>query len=275
MSKNQHLKTKRYTDYGFPTLLDVLPDAVERNSVREATDLHKDALVSFIIKKPHHSHHVASIGSGFFGYSNDPTQAMLFTAKHVLKEFEQFGFGWVTIGSKMIPIGDIGTRLLDPNMDLAIWYIPSDYILQFSIPGLGTLPLMSSLELEERFKPTCSFALIGYPGTKNNSLDMREDGDRGRKIFGLALHGYTYDSTTNELCFPYAGKGDPEQWAKHLTIPPKLDGMSGCPCFRFVINQDLSRLQVVVAGVFSRKNGPHEIRAVRLSDAWHRQNAPE
>jgi hypothetical protein len=275
MSRPQRNNAKPYTDYGFPTLLEVLPDAIERNSVQEALDLHKDALVSFILKKPHHSHHVVSIGSGFFAYSSDPTQALLVTAKHVLEYFEQHGFGWVTIGSKMIPIGNIGTRLLDPNQDFAFWYIPSDYILQFTIPGLGTLPMFSSLAIEENFDPTCSFALFGYPGTKNKSLDIRENGDRERKIFGLALHGYNYDSTTNELCFPYSGKGVPEQWAKHLTNPPDLDGMSGCPCFRFVINRDLNRLAVVVAGVFSRKNGPHEIRAVMLSDAWHRQKAPE
>lgn len=274
MSQPQNPKAKQYTSYGFPTLIELLPNAIEQNSVREALDLHKEALVSFIVKKPHYSYQVASIGSGFFVNSKDPTHVLLVTAKHVFEDFEKYGFGWVTIGSKMIPIDKtIGTQQLHPKWDLAYWYIPSNHFLQFSISGLFTLPILNSLAMEENFDPTCSFALYGYPGTKNNSLDMRKDGDRERKLFGLALHGYTYDSTTNELCFSYYGKGTPENWSSNLTNPPSLDGMSGCPCFRFVINRDLRRLMVVVAGVFSRRHGYHEIRAAILSDAWHRQDA--
>jgi hypothetical protein len=135
MSRPQRNNAKPYTDYGFPTLLEVLPDAIERNSVQEALDLHKDALVSFILKKPHHSHHVVSIGSGFFAYSSDPTQALLVTAKHVLEYFEQHGFGWVTIGSKMIPIGNIGTRLLDPNHEFTHLALVSSFAVPDSIGG--------------------------------------------------------------------------------------------------------------------------------------------
>jgi hypothetical protein len=275
MPQPQNPNAKQYTDYGFPTLLDVLPDAIKQNSVREALELHKDALVSFIVKKQHFSHQVASIGSGFIVNSNDPTYVLLVTAKHVVEDFKKFGFGWVTIGSKMIPIDEkIGALKLDPKRDLAYWYIPSEHFLQFSISGLEALPMFSSPSIEENFDPTCSFALFGYPWSKNKSLDMREDGDKERKLFGLALHGYTYDSTTDELCFYYAGKGTPENWSNSLTNPPNLDGMSGCPCFRFVISRDLYRPTVVVAGVFSRWNGSHEIRAVSLSNAWHRQDAP-
>ena len=101
------MKTK-YSTFGFPSLLEILPDAIERNTVREAMELHKSALVSFTIKKEHHSNHARVLGSGFFAYSEDPTVALLVTARHVLEDFEQAGFGWVTIDKKMVPIGDIG-----------------------------------------------------------------------------------------------------------------------------------------------------------------------
>lgn len=261
-----------YSDFGFPNLLDIQPDAIQRNSVREIVELHKAALVSFVVKKEHHSHHVRVLGSGFFTYSEDPTEALIVTAKHVLEDFEKLGFGWITIGSRMIPIGNTGIRVLDPHRDIAIWHIPSNHVLQYIPPLIASLPLMSSRALEEQFYPTCSFALFGYPGSKNRSMDMRESGKRERALFGLALHGYAFDVATRELCFHYQGKGTPETWADRIKNPPELAGMSGSPCVRFVVHKDLKRLAVVVAGVFTRKHGPHEIRAVALGDAWLDRN---
>lgn len=231
--------------------------------------MHKDALVSFVIKKRHHSHHRIAIGSGFFVASNDQASVILVTAKHVIEDFESAGFGWITVGEKMMPIENIGKRILSADLDIAFWHIPSEHFLEYSIQGIVTLPLFESSLIEKKFSPTCSFALFGYPASKNSSLDMRVDGNRERRLIGLALHGYKYDATTKELCFSYSGKGTPELWAKHITNPPKLDGMSGSPCVRFVVDKSLRRLLVVVSGVFSRKNGAHEIRAVALTDAWH------
>lgn len=258
-----------YSAFGFPTLLDLIPDAIERNTVVEAVELHKAALVSFIVKKAYHSHHVEVIGSGFFVYSDDATIAVLVTAKHVVEQFEKRGFGWITIDTLMVPIGeDTGRRFLDKDRDVAEWHIPSNYLLGLGFAGLASLPLISSSALEEEFRPTCSFALFGYPGSKNRALDMREDGKRERSLVGLALHGYAFDDSTKELCFYYAGKGTPERWSKQITTPPELAGMSGSPCVRFVVHNGMNRPAIVVAGVFTRKMGPHEIRAVALGDAW-------
>lgn len=258
----------KYSNFGLSTLLDVVPDAIQLNTVRKAIELHKEALVSFVVPREHHSHHTQIIGSGFFQNSNDPTSAIIITAKHVLEDFERLGFGWITINTQMVPIKDIGTRVLDPTFDIAMWIIPSNYLLTFIPPRVASSPLLSKEILEKEFDPTCSFALFGYPGSKNQLLDMRQNGKRERSLFALALHGYAFDANTKELCFHYAGKGTPESWAKHITSPPKLAGMSGSPCVRFVISKETNQLAVVVAGVFARKSGSHEIRATALSGAW-------
>jgi len=60
-----------YSDFGFPSLFHYIPDALDRNVVRDAGEIHKDALVSFIVDRPHYSNRGCVIGSGFFGFSLD------------------------------------------------------------------------------------------------------------------------------------------------------------------------------------------------------------
>jgi len=268
MTQSRNQRQKYYSDHGYPTLLQVLPDAIERNTVREALELHKEALVSFIVSKPNHSHHLTSIGSGFFLISDLPAYALIVTAKHVIEDFEIHGFGFIRFGSKLIPIDDIGIRKLNTSQDIGYWYIPLKYLQDFAVPGIFALPTWSEGEIENHFDPTCSFAIFGYPSSKNDKLDTIDNADRDRKIFGLALHGYNYDVKSRELCFNFNGKGTPESWAAKITTPPRLDGMSGCPCLRFVISREFKRLALVVAGVFSRKYGANEIRAAILNESW-------
>jgi len=90
---------KRYSDFGFPTLLDVMPSAIEDNIVKSAIEDHKEALASFVVERPNFDRRRCVIGTGFFAFSPDPTYALLCTAAHVVEAFEAAGFGWVTIGT--------------------------------------------------------------------------------------------------------------------------------------------------------------------------------
>nr|WP_294863801.1 hypothetical protein [uncultured Pseudogulbenkiania sp.] len=48
--KNKTFQPLNYGDFGYPTLLHLIPSAIEDNILRDAVDQHKDALVSFITK---------------------------------------------------------------------------------------------------------------------------------------------------------------------------------------------------------------------------------
>lgn len=258
----------KYSDFGYPTLLDILPSAIDTNMVKEALESHKDALVSFIVDRPHYHKRMCVIGSGFFAYSTDPTIALLITARHVLTEFEENGFGWITVGTKMIQIGNVGIRKIDSKKDLAVWEIPSEYLIHIGIQGIETFPLFDAVDQEKLFFPTSSFAIFGYPGSKNRKIDMREWGNRDRHLFGLALHGYQVDHASSELCFPYTGAVIPEACSKEITSPPALDGMSGSPCVRFVVHKEQRRPAVIVAGVFTDWKEKRELRAAALDSPW-------
>lgn len=127
--------------------------------------------------------------------------------------------------------------------------------------------------LARTFIPTCSFAIFGYPETKNRDIDMRDGGDRDRKLFGMAFHGYEYDVETQELCFFYAGKGTPEAWAHPQITSVKLNGMSGGPCVQFVMHREMRKLCVVVVGVFGRWIEKRELRAAVFNSPWLTRDA--
>lgn len=257
-----------YEDFGYPSLLQYVPDAVERNSVKEALDLHSQALVSFIVERPHFHKRLCVIGSGFFVFSHDPTVVKLLTAAHVFDGFEKAGFGWITIGEQMIELRNVKRKATQSGMDVAIIEIDSAYLIACGLAGLFALPLQTSEELDALFLPTCSFAIFGYPHTKNRDIDMRDVGDRERRILGIALHGYAMDGSTGELCFKYDGRSMPEAWARHITSGPALDGMSGGPCVRFVVHRELKQPAIVVAGVFTRWVRRQELRAVAMDSPW-------
>ncbi|WP_413212603.1 hypothetical protein [Paraburkholderia kururiensis] len=265
---------KRYSDFGFPVLFDVMPTAIEDNIVKTAMDAHMDALASFVVERPHFDRRRCVIGSGFFAFSPDPAFALLCTAAHVIDDFVAAGFGWVTVGTLMIELRDVGFRRIDKVRDIAFWYIPSDFLIAYGITTLPTFPLHDTNFLARTFAPTCSFAIFGYPGTKNRDIDMRDGGDRDRKLFGMAVHGYEFDVETQELCFFYAGKGTPEAWGNPQITSVNLAGMSGGPCVQFVIHREMQRLGIVVVGVFGRWKGKRELRAAVLGSPWLTRDAP-
>lgn len=253
-----------YSTFGLPTLFDVMPTAIEDNAVKRAMDIHMDALASFVVERPHFDRRRCVIGSGFFASSNDPTVAVLCTAAHVIDTFVAAGFGWITVGTVMIELRDVGLRQIDKERDTAFWIIPSNLLIAHGITGLTTLPLCDHSYLTRTFDPTCSFAIFGYPESKNKKIDMRDGGDRDRNLLGMAFHGYQYDIETQELCFFYPGKGTPEAWGHPQITSVKLDGMSGGPCMQFMVDKETRALAIVVAGVFCRWLGKRELRATAL-----------
>lgn len=132
---------KRYSDFGFPSLLDLVPTAIEDNIVKTAMDTHIDSLASFIVERPHFDRRRCVIGSGFFAFSPDPAFALLCTAAHVIDEFIAAGFGWITVGTLMIELRDVGFRQADTGQDIARWYIPSDFLIAHGISELPTFPI--------------------------------------------------------------------------------------------------------------------------------------
>lgn len=258
-----------YSSYGYPTLIDLFPTAIEENMVREALELHKGALASFIVERPHFHKRRYVIGSGFFVFSSDPSTVLLFSAAHVVEKFEESGYGWITVGAKMIAIGDVGVRKIDRSRDFAIWEIPSNLLISYGIEGVESVPLLSSEQQEDLFLPTCSFAVFGYPGSKNSKIDMRDGGSKERYLTGIALHGFGLDQESKELCFYYSGAGVTEAWSKKITTTPPLDGMSGSPCFRFAIHKQQKQPALVLAGVFTRRVlSKPEIRAIAFDSPW-------
>nr|WP_294863802.1 trypsin-like peptidase domain-containing protein [uncultured Pseudogulbenkiania sp.] len=208
------------------------------------------------------------MGSGFFINSNNPTVAVVMTAAHVLKDFERYDHGWITVGTTMIKIGSIGVQRFDEKRDFAIWEIPSDYLIEQGLENIVTFPIIDQETQMQVFEPTCSFAIFGYPSSKNNTIDSRDQHKSERKIIGIALHGYGFDSELLELGFFYSGKSTPESWSNHITTPPTLDGMSGSPCVRFVVHKKLKRPMLIVAGIFTSLLGKKELRAVALKSPW-------
>ncbi|MGE8444251.1 MAG: hypothetical protein ACN6OS_21945 [Comamonas testosteroni] len=259
---------QNYSTFGHPTLLDVRPTAIEDNKVKNAMDSHMDALVSFIVERPYYDRRRCVIGSGFFVSSYDPTVAVLCTAEHVVDQFVENGFGWITVGTAMIELRDVGLRKIDKKLDAAFWIIPSNLLIAHGITGLTTLPLFDHSYLTRTFDPTCSFAIFGYPASKNKEIDMRDGGDRGRNLLGIAFHGFQCDIKTQEICFFYPGKGIPEAWAHPQTTSVKLDGMSGGPCVQFMVDKETRALAIVVVGVFCRWQGKRELRATALDSQW-------
>ncbi|AXV82216.1 hypothetical protein CJO92_12120 [Ralstonia solanacearum] len=245
-----------------------MPTAMEENIVKTAADIHKDALVSFLVKRPNYDRRRSLVGSGFLATSTEPDYVHLYTAAHVIEDYQAAGYGWITIGTQMIELQDVGVREIGKTRDVALWRIPAKYLYLHGIDYIPTFPLYKSDALTNLFIPTCSFMICGYPGSKNKSIDMREGGDRERMLFGLGLHGYEYDVETKELCFHYMGKGQPESWADRQLGAPALGGMSGSPCARFVVHREEKRLGIVVAGVFTRWKGQRELRAEAFPMPW-------
>jgi len=245
-----------------------MPNAIEKNIVRQIGDLHKDCLVTFLVPQPHHEGKYSSIGTGFFIFSPDPTLAVLMTAKHVLEKFD-FELGKITIGTRVFSVGDIGLRRLDPNADLGQWELPSDMLLENGLAGLQVLPLLTQEEAASNFEPMDSFVLLGYPGSRNSKLDFRNGRAPERHILGLALHDSVSNTESKTREFQYDGKGIPEAWRSEVTIPPPLDGMSGCPCLRLVYALPTRSITAILAGVFcSWKRQTHKLSVVPFGDPW-------
>lgn len=250
------------------TLLEIVPNAIEESVVRQIGDLHKDCLVSFLMPQPHHEGKYCSIGTGFLIFSPDPTLAIVTTARHVLEEFN-FDHGRITIGTRLLSIGNVGLRLLDPKVDLAQWEIPSNVLFKHGLTGLQVLPVLAPEQHPSNFEPMDSFVLLGYPGSKNAKLDFRNGRSPERHILGLALHQSVLSTVSNAREFQYNGKGIPEAWRSEVTTPPPLDGMSGCPCLRLVYDHTKKTITAILAGVFSSwQRQAHKLSVVPFGDPW-------
>lgn len=262
------MKSVIATDDIFPTLLDLFPNAIEQDFVKTVTDLYRDSLVTFLMPREHYAGQYQAIGTGFFLFSPDPTYGLLMTARHVLEGFD-FAVGKVTIGTRVLFLGDIGLRRLDPHLDMAQWQIPANCLIEEGIEGIHTLPISIAYESREVFKPMDSFVLLGYPCSRNKGLDFRNGRKPDREIFGLALHGSKVNISTRIREFEYNGRGTPEAWNKLTTTPPFLRGMSGAPCLRFVLHRETSSIGVVLAGVFFAWNSQnHKLSVASVGDPW-------
>ena len=267
-------------NFGLPTLYHVLPDAVERNIIRDFAQDHRDALVSFLVNKPNHPGKLELIGSGFFIYTHDLTAAKLITAANVIREFKGRGWGWITVGERLFKVEGVdtdGTISYASTLDLAIWEIPSNFFFDQDPDFIELKALLNNSHdlARDGFKPLSSFMIFGYPASKNSNLDFRQGKKPDRALFAMALHQSSYDKQTNELCFPFNGTGTPEAWVPKNRGVPHPRGMSGSPCVRFVVHHETGRIGFEVAGVFTRwTNNNKEIRAVALPSAWLQLSLP-
>jgi hypothetical protein len=250
------------------TLLDLHPTALDQNLARSLSELHKDCLASFLLPKEHHEGRERLLGTGFFVATPDATLARLYTARHVLEEFDHT-HGRITVDTTGVKLGDIGLRSLHPTLDLARWDIPSNALIEQGITHVPGLPIFPREMARDAFEPTDSFMLLGYPGSKNASLDFREGQRPDRAILALALHGSVLDAQTGVRTFEYRGKATPEKWNPAVTNPPPLARMTGSPCLRFVHERKSGRLAVVLAGVFyAWSSRRHELSVAAIGDPW-------
>ena len=250
------------------TLFDLIPNAIEENIVRDLVNLHIECLVSFLVPLEHHEGKYRLLGSGFFVYSPDPSEAVIMSARHVLEEFD-YKNGRITIGTTVITPGDVGMQSLSPDVDLASWRIPADLLISSGITEVPTLPFWIPENADEIFEPLDSFVIAGYPGSKNSHLDFREGNAPDRAIVGMALHGSSYEQALGIRKFHYKGKVKAESWRSDMTTAPRLNGMSGSPCFRIVIHRTSGHIGIILAGVFYAwdKRKSHLFAAV-YGDPW-------
>lgn len=250
------------------TLLEVMPSAIKANVARNIAEIHKNCLVSFLMPRENHKGKFESIGTGFFIFSPDMSVALLMTARHVLEQFN-LSLGKITIDEKLFEIGDVGIRRMDPNADLAQWEIPADELIAKGVLGIPTLPTFTASEATLLFHPLDSFILLGYPCSKNAKLDFRNGQKPDREIFALAMHGSEFNVANRIRQFRYAGKGQPESWRPEISTPPALDGMSGSPCLRIVLDRDKKNIAVVLAGVFfSWSRQSKRLSVASFADPW-------
>jgi len=250
------------------TLLDIHPAAMDQNLALSVSELHKECLTSFLLPKEHHEGRERLLGTGFFVATPDATRATLYTARHVLEEFDHTR-GRITVDTTGVKLGDVGLRSLHPTLDLARWDIPSNDLIEQGITHVPGLPIFPREVARDAFEPMDSFMLLGYPGSKNASLDFREGQRADRAILALVLHGSVLHTQKRVRTFEYRGKATPEQWNPAVTNPPGLAGMSGSPCLRFVHERKSGRLAVVLAGVFyAWSSRRHEISVAAVGDPW-------
>jgi hypothetical protein len=247
-----------------------LPHAIEQNAVRSILELHQDCLVTFLMPKPNHPGKDAAVGTGFFVLSGDPSVVSLFTAKHVFDDFDT-KTGRITVGTVVVKLGNVGQLHLADRVDFAHWMIPAHELVARGVEGIHTLPLLEAEDAKRHFEPTSSFVVIGYPGSKNASIDYRPARSAERAILGLALHESTFDHRTGIRHFPFTGKTVPEAWRPDMVNKPSLKGVSGSPCLRVVIERSSGRIGALLAGVFYAWNKQdREIKVLSMGDPWER-----
>lgn len=251
------------------TLFDYIPTAIDDNIVQKIANLHIDCLVSFLVPREHHKGKYSLVGTGFFIYSSDSTIAIIMTARHVLEHFD-FHNGRITIDTVVVDNCDIGIRHLNTHADLAKWEIPSNFLIEKGMDLISTLPTLNETQANQIFEPMDSFILLGYPSSRNAKLDFRDGKKPDRQILGLALHQSSLDPTLGIRIFQYNGKGRAEAWRSDMTNPTTLNGMSGSPCLRIVIERSTGKIGVLLAGVFySWNKQTHALKVVSFSDPWH------
>jgi hypothetical protein len=131
--------------------------------------------------------------------------------------------------------------------------------------------LLDEEDARQRFEPTSSFVVIGYPGSKNAEIDYRPGRSTERALLGLAMHESTFNPETGIRHFPFTGKTIPEAWRPDITKAPSLKGVSGSPCLRVVIERSSGRIGALLSGVFYAWNKQdRELKVVSMGDPWDR-----
>lgn len=247
-----------------PTLFDFAPRAIEQNIIRRICDLHCGGLMSFLMPKPHHPGQFHCIGTGFYVvWPEDSGVVRIATAAHVLDEFD-FVAGRVTVGELRIALGDVGQRNRHAYLDTVVWAIPTGCFVRRGVTSINGFPLCSPEDGNARFIPTDSFLIMGYPASKNKALDFRGGKEPGRHILAMGLHTCHISSEPGILRLHYTGKVIAEAWARDRANALHLQGMSGSPCLRIVIDRKTKQMGVVLAGVFTE----WQKTAQTLSMAW-------
>lgn len=264
------MSTPENSHDALPSLFDYYPQAIEGNAVKNVTDLHGDVVIAFLTDRPNYKGRLQIIGSGFLVFSSDPNIVCVVTAAHVRDDFIREEKRYLAIAGQIVMIGDIGRWSIFQKSDITFWEIHSTHFVRCGITDLPTLPLLNAEIARKEYSPTSSFVIFGYPGTRNDSIDIRPGRNANKCLYGMALHRYEYSVESNELFFNYSErKVTAEKWAPPLTTAPHLKAMSGSPCMRIIVSKSLKRLSLCLSGVFTHwKKSEHKLRAYQLGDPW-------
>jgi|GEM_PF-2618245 len=250
------------------TLFDFVPDAIKKNTIRDLADLNRSALASLLMPKPHHPGQFHSVGTGFYVvWPDNPDIVRLVTAAHVLEEFD-FDVGHVTIGGLRIALSDVGQRNLDLQRDIAVWSIPASCFLNYRITDVEGFPLWHPGTAQDKFIRTDSFLIAGYPASRNKVLDFRQGREPNRQILAMALHTPPVLVDPGILRFSYSGEVVTESWGPKIQTP-RLQGMSGSPCLRIVVDRVTRSIGLVLSGVFTERDKNENTLSIGwFGDPW-------